>query len=126
MSPDEWMMSSGIDLWNSSIRDRIEQFQLNLALDLLREGHNVVIEWGVWTREERDALRNVARAVGASVELHYVTAPVDELWRRIVKRDLEGRWASRSIRRHELEAWAEAYEEPTADELATYDPPGAR
>ncbi|MFP3901784.1 MAG: AAA family ATPase [Acidimicrobiia bacterium] len=28
MSPDEWMMSSGIDLWNASIRDRIEQFQL--------------------------------------------------------------------------------------------------
>lgn len=126
MSPDEWMMSSGIELWNASIRDRIEQFQLDLTLDLLREGHNVVIEWGVWTREERDALRNAARAVGASVELHHVTAPVDELWRRIVKRDLEGRWASRSIRRHELEEWAEAYEEPTADELATYDPPEAR
>lgn len=124
MSPDDWMMSSGIDLWDPLIRVRIEQFQLTLALDLLRAGHNVVIEWGVWAREERDALRTAARAIGASVELHHLTAPVDELWRRIVERDREGRWGARSIRRHELEEWAAAYEVPTADELATYDPPG--
>jgi predicted kinase len=125
MNPDEWMMASGIDLWNSSVRDRIEQFQLGLTLDLLRRGHNVIIEWGVWAREERDALRDAARAVGAPVELHHLSAPVDELWTRIVERDLEGKWGSRSVRRHELEEWADAYEEPTADELATYDPPGA-
>jgi predicted kinase len=123
MSPDDWMMASGIDLWDASTRDRIEHFQLTLALDLLRKGQHVVIEWGVWTRAERDALRDTARAIGASVELHHVTAPVDELWRRIVARDREGKWGARSIRRHELDEWAAAYEEPTADELATYDPP---
>jgi predicted kinase len=117
------MMSSGIDLWNSSVRSRIEQFQFDLTLDLLREGDNVIVEWGVWTRGERDALRDAAHSVGALAELHHVTASVDELWRRIVERDLEGRWGSRSIRREELEAWAEAYEEPTAKELSTYDLP---
>ena len=126
MSPDDWMMSSGIDLWNSAVRSRIERFQFDLTRDLLRAGDNVIIEWGVWAREERDALRDAARAVGASVELHHVTAHVDELWRRIVERDLEGRWGSRSIRRHELEEWAEAYEEPTSEELLTYDLPRPR
>jgi predicted kinase len=116
-------MSSGIDLWNSMTRSRIEQFQLALTLELLREGRNVVIEWGVWTRKERDELRNAARAVGAAVELHYVTAPIDELWRRIVERDLEGRWGSHSLRRDELDAWVEVYEEPDAKEMATYDSP---
>ena len=125
MSPDDWMMASGIDLWSSSIRVRIEQLQLALALDLLCEGRNVVIEWGVWSREERDALRDAARAIGAPVELCHLTAPVDELWRRIEARDREGRWGARSIERHELDEWAAAYEEPTAEELATYDPPAA-
>ena len=123
MCPDDWMVSSGIDLWNSVARSQIEQFQKALSLELLTAGHNVVIEWGVWTRRERDELRDAARAVGALVELRYVTAGTDELWRRIVERDLEGRWGSRSIRRDELEAWTEVYEVPDADEMSTYDPP---
>ena len=52
MCPGDWMMASGIDLWDEVVRSRIEQFQLTLALDLLRGGNNVVIEWGVWVREE--------------------------------------------------------------------------
>ena len=50
-------------------------------------------------------------------------APIDELWRRIVERDLEGRWGSRSITRSELEEWSKTYEPPTDEELATYDTP---
>jgi predicted kinase len=123
MCPDDWMMASGIDLWDASMRDRIEQFQLAIVLDLLRAGQNVVIEWGVWTRAERDALRDTARAIGAPVELRYPTASVDELWRRIEARDREGKWGSRPIRRDELEAWTAAYEAPTTEELSTYDPP---
>ncbi|HUF33946.1 MAG TPA: ATP-binding protein [Acidimicrobiales bacterium] len=123
MCPDDWMMASGIDLWDADARARIEQFQLELALTLLSAGENVVIEWGVWAREEREALRDSARSVGALVELRYVTAPVEELWRRIVERDLEGKWASRSIARAELDEWCGSYEAPSDEELATYDPP---
>jgi predicted kinase len=121
MCPDDWMMASGIDLWYADARARIEQ--LELALRLLAAGEDVVIEWGVWAREERDALRDAARAVGAPVELRYLTAPVDELWRRIVERDREGRWGSRSITGAELDEWCARYEAPSDDELATYDGP---
>jgi extradiol dioxygenase family protein/predicted kinase len=123
LCPDDWMMSSGIDLWDAAARDRIEQFQLSLALELLRGGANVIIEWGVWSREERDALRHAARSIGASVELRCLFASTDELWRRIVARDLEGRWGSRAITREELEQWSEVYEEPTNEEVASYDAP---
>ena len=68
-------------------------------------------------------MRDAACSAGASVELRYLTEPLEELWRRIVQRDLEGRWGSRSIERHELDDWAAAFEPPTADELATYDGP---
>jgi len=121
MCADDWMMASGIDLWDEAIRARIEAFQTELALQLLRVGQNVVIEWGLWSREERDALRNACRTIGAQVELHYLTANVDELWKRIVNRDLEGCWGSRSIHRHELDEWARKYEAPTDDEFRAYD-----
>ncbi len=85
----------------------------------------MVIEWGVWAREERDALREAARSIGAPVELRYVSAEIDELWRRITQRDLERRWGSRSITRQELEEWSKIYQPPTGEELATYDPPNA-
>lgn len=123
MCPDDWMMASGIDLWDADARSRIEQFQLDLTLTLLAAGTNVIVEWGVWTRGERDALRDAACATGASVELRYLTAPFDELWRRIVERDVEGRWASRSITRVELDQWYRDYEAPSDEELATYDQP---
>ncbi len=123
MCPDDWMMAAGIDLWDADARDRIERLQRGLALDLLAAGRHVVIEWGVWSRAERDDLRDSARSLGAAVELRYLTAGLDELWRRIDQRDREGRWGARPITRADLEAWAEVYEVPTAEEQATYDPP---
>ena len=123
MCPDDWMIASGIDLWDAEVRGRIERFQGELAIERLRAGGNVIIEWGVWSREERDALQLAARGVGAAVELRYVSAPLDELWRRIVERDLEGRWGSRPITRHELEGWWRTYEVPTHEELDAYDQP---
>lgn len=125
MCPDDWMTASGIDLWDAAARARIERSQLELSLELLARGRDVIIEWGVWTRAERDALRDAAREVGAAVELRHTTAPLDELWRRIVERDREGRWSSRPITRSELEEWSQVYEPPSEDELATYDPPPA-
>jgi predicted kinase len=119
MCPDDWMTAADIDLWDDASRARIEAFQLDLSLDLLRTGRNVVIEWGVWAREERDALRNAARKIGAQVQLHYLTATTDELWKRIAKRDLEGRWGARSIRRDELDEWARKYEPPADEEFQT-------
>ncbi len=124
MCPDDWMIASGIDLWDEAARVQIETCQRDLALDLLRRGYNVVIEWGVWVRTERDALRDAGRSVGASVELRYTTASLDELWRRIEQRDLEGRWGSRSIKPHELDEWARIYQPPTEDELHSYDSTG--
>ena len=76
----------------------------------------------MWARAERDALRHAARSIGAPFELRCGTADIDELWRRIVERDLEGRWGSQAARRDELDEWAKVYEPPTDDELASCDP----
>jgi len=50
--------------------------------------------------------------------------PGDEVWRRIVGRDLEGRWKPRLITREELEEWSRTYDRPTDEEMAADDSPG--
>ena len=76
-SPDEWMDALALNLWEEEKRAKIEALQWKLAQQLLAQGHTVIIEWGTWARTERDTLRLEARAVGAAVELHYVSAPAE-------------------------------------------------
>jgi len=122
--PDDWMTAAGIDLWDAPARAAIEACQRDLALAALAAGRDVIIEWGTWTRAERDDLRDAGRAVGADVELRALAAPVEELHRRIAAREADGAWvASRSITLADLEEWVGRYEAPTPEELATYDPP---
>lgn len=98
LSPDEWMETLLISLWDEDLRSRIEALQWDLTKDLLRLGQTVIIEWGTWGRAERDALRDEARALGASVELHYLAESLDVLWDRIQSRGAE----SRPIQREDL------------------------
>ena len=45
------------------------------------------MENGFWTREERDELRLAGQTLGATVELHYLHASIEELWRRLELRN---------------------------------------
>ena len=58
----------------------------------LELGVNVVLDFGCWTRRERDVLREEIAAIGAEARLYRVTCSEEEAWRRIEKRntDLRG------------------------------------
>ena len=118
-SPDDWMDSLSLDLYDEGRRARIEALQWKLAQELLALGLTVIIEWGTWARSERDALRLRARALGAAVELHYVSAPVDVLFDRIQARDRE----NPPIERDAVSRWFQIFEAPTPEELALFDEP---
>jgi len=119
LCPDEWLADLALDVYDELRRAKIEALQWRLAQSLLSRGLAVVIEWGTWARQERDALRLGARSLGAAVELHYLTAPVDVLYERIQQRAME----SPAIERDDLLRWAQLIEEPTPHELALFDPP---
>lgn len=59
---------------------------LRHAEALLRAGVAVIIEFGSWSRAERDAIREIAVRAGASAELHFMNAPIEELRRRVLAR----------------------------------------
>lgn len=123
LCPDEWMMELGIDVFDKEARARIERVQWRLGQELLRLDNRVIIEWGLWARSERDALRDRARELGAGVELRFLDPPLDVLWERVKSRGMEQRWGDRAIELHELEQWSSAVERPGEDELALFDPP---
>jgi predicted kinase len=119
LSPDEWMDALSISLYDEEKRGKIEALQWKFGQELLALGLTVIIEWGTWGRSERDTLRLGARALGAAVELHDLSAPVDILFERIQRRGRE----NPPIQRDALSQWFEMFQAPTPEERALFDPP---
>ncbi len=117
--PDEWMEALNLDLYDEDRRARIEALQWNFSRELLALGLTVIIEWGTWGRSERDALRIGARALGAAVELHYLTAPIEVLFERVQRRGME----NPPITRDQFAQCAEVFQAPTDEELSLFDAP---
>jgi predicted kinase len=117
--PDDWFAGLELDIWDAPMRVRIEAVQWSLAQDVLRAGANVIVEFGSWAREERDVLREGARALGAAVELRYLDAPLDELYRRVAARG----GIEPAMTRAHFDEWADIIQRPTPDEFALFDPP---
>lgn len=121
-SPDDWMDALQVNLYDSHMRENIEALQWKLAQELLALGNIVIIEWGTWGRSERDTLRLGARRLGAAVELHFLDAPVDVLFERIQRRNME----DPPITRDDLAGWAAKFEAPSDAEIALFDSPSTR
>ena len=118
-SADDWMDALAVNLYDEAIRAKIEALQWTLAQQLLALGLKVIVEWGTWGRSERDTLRLGARALGAAVELHYLTAPLPILFDRIQRRSME----NPPITRESLSEWLQQFQAPTPEEMALFDEP---
>ena len=104
-------------------RRKVENLQWQIALQAIRLQCNVVVDWGVWSRAERDVCRNEARAVGAAVVLCFADVPFEELWTRLSRRNAERPAGTFHITRADLLRWSKLFQPPTAEEMALYDRP---
>ena len=116
-SADDWMMALSVNLHDEAARERVEALQWTVCQQLLAKGLTAIVEWGSWGRWERDILRKRARELGATVELHYLSAPVDVLFARIERRAIENPPITREI----VTGWAGIIEVPTTEELQLFD-----
>ena len=107
-------------------RDQIEQLQWKIAKEILRNSIDVIIEWGTWGKDEREKLRDEARAIGAKVKFYYLDVPKEVLKERIIMRNRNtDRNEEFFIAENEIEPFLEncfnSLQVPTREELATYD-----
>src|SRR3954454_2132865 len=127
LTPDEWMIPLFGQEQPEGKRNVLEGRMIWLALSALRSGVNVVLDFGVWGKDERSALRALAASIGATSELVYLEVDEEEQWRRVQARSGTDAATTFEMTKADLERWRRIFQPPDATELETahIDPPPA-
>jgi predicted kinase len=128
MTPDAWMLSLFGPSQPDGKREVLEGRLIGLAMEALRLRVGVVLDFGLWGRDERSALRWIAASLEAACEVIYL--PVD---REVQLSRVRGRWERTPeqtfpMTEAELDAWRDQFDVPDAEELSSASlpspPPG--
>jgi hypothetical protein len=106
-------------------RDTLEGRFIWLAIEALQLGTSVVLDFGVWSRDERSLLRWLAGSVGASCEVVYVqvdrATQRERIWQRWTRTPQE----TFVMADAEIDTWRAQFQVPDDAELGgkVADPP---
>jgi len=125
LTPDEWMTPlygasicepESLEVWNVA-HESVEKVQWQIAERALSLGVNVVLDFGVWSREEREYFRNRAGDLGARSELSFLDEPLDVLKARVTARNAIPAERAYPITEADVERWWAVFERPSEAEL---------
>lgn len=122
LTKDEWVKALFGPENPESAQDVVEGLLIQVGLRALALGNDVVIDFGLWSRDERSALRQAASDLGAGVELRYNEILPAEQRRRRDQRQAEAPHTTWPISDDELAAWAARFDVPTSGELDGSEP----
>jgi predicted kinase len=121
LTPDEWQVRLfGQDVEHpehNARHDLIEAMLWALAARALTLGTNVILDFGFWSRAEREEFRGRAKQLGAGSEVHFLDVPEAELMRRLAARNAEPWRDMFQIPAEMMMPWLALFEPPTPDEL---------
>ena len=63
------------------ITEKVEKYLLDQSLNILATGTSVILDWGFWTKKERQEIHQFYCSHGYTPTWHYVTA-TDSVWVR--------------------------------------------
>ena len=100
--------------------ERIKEYQYAKSVEIAETGINVVLDWGFWTKKERDYAKEFYSSRNIDYEFYYLNVDPDEWNRRIQKRNQD-------VLNHEsdtyyvdeglAEKFESIFEVPTKDEI---------
>ena len=122
LTKDEWLKALYGLANPSSASDVIEGRLIEIGLRALELGINVVIDYGLWGRDERSALRQAAADLGAAAEMRYFELTPAEQRRRLDRRQAEQPHTTWHMSDEELAEWAAIFSVPTPGELDGSEP----
>jgi predicted kinase len=117
LTPDEWMIPLFGESDADGKRDSLEGRLIRTALEVLRLGTSVVLDFGFWSRDERSALRWLAKSAGASCQVVYLPVGRETQLAQIAHRQAVTPHQTFPVTETELDSWRAQFEEPDAAEL---------
>ena len=88
----------------------------DVALDALRLGQNVIMDWNHWNPERRAESRDRAQSAGFDVVLHYVDVPLEVAVERARHRRADAAGDAHRIDEAGIRHFATIFQPPTAAE----------
>jgi predicted kinase len=118
---DDWQAELGVPQTDVEFHERLQPVLYRHGLDLLRHGTDVILEDGLWQRDERARTFADARSAGARIEWHVFDVPLQTLWSRLQHRN-DGTTAGAYPMTYQELQWAwSLFQPPTPDELSAVD-----
>lgn len=100
--------------------ERTEKYLLNKSLELIENKINVVLDWGFWTKAEREFAKGFYKSRNIECELYYIDIS-DEVWKlRLHKRNsavLANETSAYYVDDNLAEKFASIFELPSEDEI---------
>ena len=100
--------------------ERTEKYLLNKSLELIKNNINVVLDWGFWTKAERESAKGFFKSRNIECELYYIDIS-DEVWKlRLHKRNsavLANETSAYYVDDNLAEKFASIFELPSEDEI---------
>jgi predicted kinase len=124
LTPDHWMVPLFGDSMAGGKRFTLEGRLVSVALQALRLGTSVVLDYGLWGRDERSALRWLARSAGASCQVVYLPVDKDVQLARIAHRQATQPHHTFPMSEADVDQWRDQFQVPDAAELAGGQIPG--
>jgi predicted kinase len=128
LTTDEWHISLfGHDYWDhmtasdeaehDARHEAVEALMWDVAARVLVLGVDVILDFGCWTRRERDEFRARAEGLGADFRIHFADAPEEVLLERLEARNDRHGEGAFFIPKTKLREWMQMFEAPSPEEL---------
>jgi len=125
LTPDEWHTrlfgQDAEEEEHDARHDLIEAMLWDIAARVMALGVNVILDFGFWTRSEREDYRSRAARLGAASEIHFLNVPEDVLLTRLAARNAQLPSGVFLIREAKLKEWIRLFQSPTQDELKRWE-----
>ncbi|MFI7238607.1 AAA family ATPase [Streptomyces cyaneofuscatus] len=118
LTPDDWMLPLFGEAEPDGKRDVLEGRMLWLALEAVKVGTNVVVDYGCWSRDERSAIRRLAEVEGARFRMIYLPVDAETQRARIAHRWATAAGETFPMTEADILHGRAQFEEPDAAELA--------
>lgn len=99
---------------NETVR-KSEEYLLKKSLEILECGIDVILDWGFWTKSERQQVGDFYNSHGFDIEWHFVNVPDEQQKRNILKRNSQRDENTYFISDEMAEKFNSVFENPDED-----------